>query len=612
MFMRSDFMTDRVEVVRGGSASTLASNAPGAIVNFIGKNSKDAGNSVGYTAGIGNRLNRIDYAFTSALSPDTHINLGGFQRQSDGGPTSTNYNAADGGQIRAAITKELDNGGYVRVNFKALNDKTPSYMPVPVTISNGAVTTFGNYDPRKTSVVMVGTGFNRDVTMDKDGNKVASNPQDGTVVSSNAIGLEGKFNVGSGWTVEEKFRKSSNSGRFNAPLGLNLGAGDLRNVQLSTSLDNMDAMFNDIKASKAFDLSGGKSVFTAGLFSGSQRVAQTWGFNQYVLSLSDPGNYTAQIQNGIGGGNLLDNPRTFDVTYRTTAPYAVLNWDKGPLNLDASVRNNNFTAAGATYRPNKDINGNYVMTGWDPASKDIVNYSINRNSYSLGGNYTLNKDLSVYGRLSDGFAMPNERNLYGTVGALNGIAPGVNEVKQQEVGVKYRSGSFSMFATYFQAQTEETNYEVTTNLTTANSYDAKGVELEVGYKSGGFRVAGGMTYSDAKIVKTKDGTNVGNRPKNQAPLMFQVTPSYSFGRAEVGVAVIGTTDSYFAEDNAVKMPGYVVTNLFSNYKVDKRTTLTFAVANLFDQLAYTEGNVGAGFARSIPGRTARASIRYDF
>jgi outer membrane receptor protein involved in Fe transport len=581
-------------------------------MNFITKNSRDAGNSVGYTTGIGNRLNRVDFAFTNALSNDTHINIGGFQRQSDGGPGSANYTAAEGGQFRGAITKTLDQGSYVRATFKSLDDRSPSLMPVPVTIgANGQITKMAGFDPLKTSVSMVGGGFTRDRTMDKNGNMITSNPQDGTKSTSRSFGIEGKFNLSDGWSIEERFRQSSNSGRFNGPLGLNLGGSDIRNVQLNTSNDNVDAVFNDIKAMKSFEMHGGKSLFTAGLFSGTQRLAQTWGFNQYMINLSDVGNYTTQKLNA-NGSMLYDNPRTYDVTYTQNAPYAVINWDKGPLNLDASVRSNTFTASGATYRPYKDGAGNYLTTGWDPASKDTVNYRINKNSYSLGANYTLNSNMAVYGRLSDGHAMPNERNMYGFAGALNGTAPAINHVLQQEAGVKYRQGGFSMFATYFQAQTDETNYEATTNIASANSYDSKGIEIEIGYKSGGFRVSGGATLTDAKIVKSNTAANVGNRPKNQAPLMYQFTPSYSFGQTELGVAVIGTTDSYFAEDNAVKMPGYTTTNLFVNYKIDKSATANFSVANLFDKEGYTEGNVGAGFIRSIPGRTARASIRYDF
>ena len=42
-FVRTDFLTDGIDVVRGGSSSTLATNAPGAIVNFRNKTGKVSG-----------------------------------------------------------------------------------------------------------------------------------------------------------------------------------------------------------------------------------------------------------------------------------------------------------------------------------------------------------------------------------------------------------------------------------------------------------------------------------------------------------------------------------------------------------------------------------------
>jgi outer membrane receptor for Fe3+-dicitrate len=42
-FVRADFTLDSIDVVRGGSASTLSTNSPGAIVNFIHKNRRSSG-----------------------------------------------------------------------------------------------------------------------------------------------------------------------------------------------------------------------------------------------------------------------------------------------------------------------------------------------------------------------------------------------------------------------------------------------------------------------------------------------------------------------------------------------------------------------------------------
>jgi outer membrane receptor protein involved in Fe transport len=227
----------------------------------------------------------------------------------------------------------------------------------------------------------------------------------------------------------------------------------------------------------------------------------------------------------------------------------------------------------------------------------------------------VNKDLSAYGRISDGYNFSADRLLYGAVGGLNQKSPAFNEVKQQEVGVKYRNNNFSLFGTYFQAQTDETNFDALTQVSSANSYDAKGFEREAGYRLGGFRLAAGATFTTAKITKAVGGVNVGNKPMRQADMVFQLTPSYRFGDAEVGLAIIGTTESFADDANTLKLPGYTVANLFANYRIDKRTTLSMGVNNLFDTLAFTEAeaqNATGGQARALPGRTARVSLRYDF
>jgi outer membrane receptor for ferrienterochelin and colicin len=59
MFLRADGSLERLEVVRGGSASTLGTNAPGGIINFISKTGEEPGGSVGITTGLGLSLIHI-------------------------------------------------------------------------------------------------------------------------------------------------------------------------------------------------------------------------------------------------------------------------------------------------------------------------------------------------------------------------------------------------------------------------------------------------------------------------------------------------------------------------------------------------------------------------
>jgi outer membrane receptor protein involved in Fe transport len=608
-FLRTDYMTDRVEVVRGGSASTLATNAPGAIINFIGKHGRDLGNSVGMTMGLDSRLTRLDYNLGGNLGQDTYFNLGGFVRQGEGGSIKSGFNSQDGGQFRASITKELDKGSYVRVNMKNLDDKTPSLMPVPTRLVNGQIQTIAGIDPR--NAFFINPNLTRDVVIDSAGNRLNTNPANGLHVSSQSIGLEAKINLGNGWTIEERIRKSKNSGRFIAMFpadnGNNGANSTFTGTLFNTSLDNMDNMFNDIKASKSFDLNGGKSLFTAGLFTGSQNLAQTWFWNQYSVGMTGQNANINPVPTSSGwntwGGCCA---RVYDVKYNVTAPYAALSWDKGPLTLEGSVRQNSMSAKGQT------IAGSSSADRLDNNTIDTINYKINKTSVSVGGNYALTKDTAIYARISDGYNFAADRLLYGARGALNGKPVSFNRLQQQELGVKHRQGNLSLFGTLFNAKTDESNYEATTRLFTANTYDAKGIEMEASYRIGNFRVNGGATLLDSEITNSRNPVEIGKKPRRQANVVYSLSPSYRIGDLQLGAAVIGSGKSFGDDANTITMPAFSMTNLFASYRINKSTTASLSVNNAFNKLAYTEVEGSGHAARAFPGRTARINLRYDF
>jgi outer membrane receptor protein involved in Fe transport len=611
-FLRTDFTTDRVEVVRGGSASTLASNAPGAIINFVSKTGRDVGNAVGVTTGLGSRLNRYDFNFGSAMGSDTYFNMGGFMRQGEGAPYNTGFNSQDGGQLKASVTKEFDKGSYVRVNFKNLDDKTPTILPVPTRLSNGKIQTIAGVDPR--NAFFINPNITRDTTIDRNGNQVTSNPANGLHVTSRSIGLEAKLNLDNGWTVEERMRKSTNGGRFIGmfPADNGNGAGGaFTGTMFNTSLDNMDNMFNDLKASKSFDLNGGKSVFTGGLFTGSQNLGQTWFWNQYTVGTN--GTWSAPVSSGWNtwGGCCS---RTYDVKYNVTAPYAALNWEKDKLTVEGSVRQNSMSATGQSFKGSTPTNATALSAAsWDAGSADTVNYKQNKMSYSAGANYAMTKDTALYGRISDGYNFAADRLLYGTAGALNGSKPvSFNRLQQQEFGVKHREGNLSLFGTFFMAQTDESNYEATTQKFTTNGYEAKGFELEAGYRSGAFRLSAGATITDAKIKSSLTAAEVGKKPRRQSDLVYALSPSYRTGDLEFGAAFIGSGKSYGDDANTITMDGYMITNLFANYRINKQASAILSVNNAFNKLAFTEVEGDGHAARALAGRSAKATLKYEF
>jgi outer membrane receptor protein involved in Fe transport len=310
-----------------------------------------------------------------------------------------------------------------------------------------------------------------------------------------------------------------------------------------------------------------------------------------------------------------------DSKYTTTAPYLILNYESGAFTGDVSVRQDANKASGSYFQTLPGFGGTTAGAAYNLAAPRTIDYSFEKTSFSVGGNYALSRDLAVFGRVSEGAAYNADRiTFFNAPGLVNGTSPEipVNKVRQIEGGVKLRQGSMSLFATVFAAKTDEINVDVTTNpiRSTATTYDSKGLELEGAARFGMFSVLAGATFTDAKVTASSNAALVGKAPKRQAKLVYQLTPTVQFNDAiTAGVSIVGTTgsmDDSPAGPVTVVLPAYTVVNLFASYAINDRFTVGLAANNLFDTLAYTESNDGRGAARAHTGRTVKASLKYAF
>lgn len=628
MYLRADGGLSHLEVVRGGTASTMATNSPGGIINFLSKNGSEKGGSIGITKGLDFNQTRYDFDYGAPISDKTRFFIGGFYRNGDSSRPA-GVTAEDGGQIRANMTHQLDNG-YVRLSFKHLDDKSPMNMPVPVKTVNGTISELPGIDPRTAS--FYSPYWTRDIVLDKNNNKISTNINDGLHVVNNAFGAEASLKLGGGWTLDEKFRKSTNTGRFISifpadngttssgmtyATGPNAGkpyTGAAFNATVfNTSFDDLGSTVNDVKLSKVFDTGNGKLAATVGLYSSIQNLGVTWNFNQYLLQAS--GDKPALINSSatIPGtqGQLAQGTdvfggccnRSIDAQYKTNATYANLGWESGNWNLDGSLRYDKQDATG-TY--NQAVNQAYRA-----ANVKFIDYGVNHTSYSLGANYRLTRDLALFARVSEGIAFNADRIMFGN--PLDGTTPiSTNIVKQTEAGVKWKTGDFSSFVTLFQAKTAESNFEATTQKFTANTYDAKGLEIEASYRMDAFRMTGGLTYTNATIVGANDSSVIGKTPRRQAKFVYQIAPTYTIGDAVFGASVIGTTKSFGDDGNTLTLPGFNVLNAFVNYQLTERVQVSLSANNLLNTIGYTEVEGDGHAARSINGRTLRATLKYSF
>ena len=685
-FLRADYTVASIEAIRGGSASTFASNSPGGIINLLSKTGSSAGGTVGFTYGLDYDTSRLDFEYGRPVSAGLRFHVGGFYRVGEG-PRTAGFDANKGGQLKFNVTKEFDRG-FVRVSFKHLDDRSISYLPIPMRVtgsnSDPTYSSLANFDKKYDTLST--PHFKSALGLDGSGNRRVSDLEDGLHTVSTAVGLETRIDLGAGWTLHDKARFARNEGDFISPFpaevagaqtiansiggaGATLryasgssagqaitnpaalnGNGLLARVHLfNTALNNFDLFANDFRLNKLVELERAKIDVTAGLYTSRQSVDMDWVWSTHLQEVKSEGAlvdvFTSGGQRVTDGGLVAygvpfwgNLHRSYEVDYDTFAPFAALTAQVGQLTLDASVRLDQNEAsgryAGNTQLANVDMNRDGVISAPEQsvsavnnAAASPVNYDVSFTAYSLGANYAFNKSLAAFGRYSLGASASADRILFGssirTNGSIAGDQASFNELAQLEAGVKYQTktlvpGTLGVFATFFHAETTESNYELTNQRFTERVYGANGLELEAAYALGGFELRGGATWTDAQIDKAETASLIGKTPRRQADFTFQIAPSYSWKKLSVGGSVIGTTKAYAQDDNQLVFPAYAYVNAFVAYEFRRGLTLSINANNVFSTFGLSEAEEGAipanGIvrARGITGRTVSTTLRYSF
>ena len=668
IFTRFDNNIGRIEAIRGGSASTVSSNSPGAIINLISKTGKVEGGAIGTTFGLDYDSFRTDFNYGAPIAEGLYFHAGGFYRVGEG-LRETGFTANNGGQFKFNLTKEFKNG-YVRLNAKLLNDRAVAYLPMPIQVSGtNSNPTWGNAPNFSATRGTSHTPFlTQNVGLGADGQLRRSNVSDGMNPVSRSIGLEASFDLAEGWKIKNNGRFSLNSGSFVSPFPAQVAtASDIANSfgagatleyttggvvptnslvsrihMFDVELNNFNNFMNDFKLSKSFD----NVDVTVGYFKSIQNVSMSWLWNSYLQEVSDNNARLIDVfdaantplsENGLYAygtpfwGNLH---RNYDTKYNVSAPYASIAIEASEtFNIDASIRFDSGKVdgsfAGGTSRE-FDINNDGVISvpeqnvfAIDNANATTVNYDYNYFSYSLGLNYKLADRQAVFGRLSRGAAAKADRILFSGLDYTNSnTINALDFITQAEFGYKRGFDKGSLYATVFFANTkEEGGFEATTQTIIENDYKSVGLELEGSYKfNDNFGVRAGLTYTNASI---ESGPNDGNTPRRQPDFIYNFIPTYNFGsnsQNAIGLSLIGQSKAFAQDNNELVMPGFVIVNSFINVGITKSLSANLAANNLFDSLGITESEEGSITenqtnivrARPVPGRSVSLGLKYNF
>lgn len=555
---RFDASVQRVEGVRGGTAGTYTSQAPGAIINYISNHGDVDGGYLKLSKGIGFDENKVDFRYGGEASDSVYYHVGGYIKNGRG-PLDAGYEVSNSAQIKANLTKYLDDGdSYMRFYLKLADTQEPNYTGSPALANyNGKsfsnIKPFPGFDGRTQSNYSI---LNQDFKIVNTEGDLETVNMSGITTKAFAIGNEVHYELDNELVLDNKFRWTKMSGAFTAPF-LNVATtvdvigstvngaevaeiryangpseGDLytkeyldNNTNVRTNLSDMGSFVNDLAISKELDFNGNTLSLRGGYFYFKQDIAADWHTNKTYseLSGSDPamldlfdsaGNQLTA--NGIAGFN--DNwgdccSRNYDLAYTNTAPYISVDFEAENFTLDVSVRRETVDASGWAVAGGTivqtEVDGVMIPTMLSDGSKENLDYSVSYTSWTVGGLYKVTEDNSIFVRASEGGRFNADRQIVsGKInadGSLNeqGKTAAVDFVNQYEIGFKHRGdifdgdGYYTLEVTLLKGDFKQSTFELSA---TKCGDSAGGCVIDAEYKSQGAEILGAINYNGLTIV----------------------------------------------------------------------------------------------------------------
>lgn len=590
-FFRLDSTVKSVQIVRGGTASILANNAPGGSVNVITKKGTETlQGSVKLQLGDYDHL-RTDFNMSGPINERLLFQLGGFQR-TDNGLRDPGFSGNKGGQFRGGLTYKLDDGQFY-LGLKKLDDRNIFYTAMPMASPKkglpGLSATDGTLVSKAFSAMIVPDGqgaFNKPYNL-KDG------------IHTNTTTLTALFDkeLTDTLSVQNKFRRTTGSIDFNGLFsngvdnastflanaltalkaanpatvsaayrvvggnGANLNASQIGNgLALTEGLWNtyvkLDNIINDFSLTKTLATGMGKHEITGGIYYSQFDQQQNWNWSDIlteainqprllnIVGLDAAGNVTTSRTRG-GLLNLHTNLQEFHDNVRNLDYYLTDNWQVNKqLRIDGGLRYHTVRKNGLIAQTTNKNLGDASTIADDSVPVFTGEYKpytfkTKKMAWSLGANYEVSKELAFLARAGRSFRITPEFAQW-----FNCCTPVEDKISMMEVGVKYASKEWSAFVTVYQNNFGNLSFNTTTTVNgvqVTQSADAsaqsRGLEAEFVWRpSSMFDIAFSGVLQQLKYKgfagNNPDGSSFsfnGKRIVRQPQLQASIRPALHFG-----------------------------------------------------------------------------------
>jgi outer membrane receptor protein involved in Fe transport len=677
---RPDENIERVEVVRGGSSALFGSNTPGAIINFINKTggAEVSGTMKASAATAG--LARYDFNVNGPLGEDWSFNTGGFYRY-DHGVRDPGFPGIRGGQFKGSVTRRLANG-YVRLSTKVIDDRNQFILPLP--FQNPAnpqyVPGFSDYGAMNTSEglhisVPLPTGEQLELPLD-----------DGLRTKASWHTADVAFDFAGGWRLQNTAQLMQNEQGWNAILPFDVvpadtfAVGEIKRLARLRIVDSTLATYS-VRFTNHPDAFGRPAPFnTANGFlspGGEWHVEKPLTAFQNQLSLRKAigqnnysvGVYFAHYTQGNRWfftdilTDVRDNPRFVDlVVYSGPDTVEVTkngfrrflsNYANGDgqttifsgvagaelrltdrLRSDVGIRYewNDFVQTSentATVDLDRDSATVYDQEPWGTGVFRHLNRSMGDWAGSIGLNYSVNPEMSVYLLGSRAYKMPALDDFLFASAQEQVALYEPRRTKSFEGGVKYASRRLGLTVNAFYtdlrniveqgAVTDTVTGRITWRVRPRPGNFSYGAEVELSAAP----TEGLALIGNATILKAKVDTLGGVEQSGVPRIIGNLAARYTVGKATVVGDMHYVAKRFAGDFNQVprnELPGYAYFNFgVTFHQLGQGLGLSIDLLNALQSKGLEEGNPrltaasGSRFlARPLLPRRLAASVRYDF
>jgi iron complex outermembrane recepter protein len=676
---RADENIDRMEVVRGGSSSLFGSNTPGAIVNFINKTGGDQLQGSMVASGATEGLARYDVNFNGPIGEDWRFNVGGFYRY-DHGVRDPGFPGIRGGQFKGNITRLLDNG-YIRISAKVINDRNQFILDLPFENASDPrfVPGFGQYGSMNTNEAIGltvptpngtvplplenglrtdATWFTADVGFDlkndwhlRNSAQVMNDHQEwNALVPSNAMsvsdfvtGPKGQAALGlpAGSTIQlfytNHFDATGAPLPFDTPNGLVAPGQDIHVAK------PISAFQDQLSMNKSFGLAN----VSAGAYFANYTQTNNWFFTQVLTDVQDNPRFLDAIVTTPGG---TPTPVTQNGFLNQMSGYAN---GTGQTSVFSGVLGGNLQL---TDKLRADLGGrieydDYVQSAENTSSFDLdnnPNTTFNNETFgngsfrhfqkgmtdwaaSLGLNYSLKDNLSLFASAARGYKMPALDEFLNATAQQQVDLFRSRNVKTIEGGVKGVTGPLGFTVNGFYTKlTNIVSQGLVVDPNTGASVwtiafspenNSYGVELELlANLIQGLELRGSGTFLRAELGSGA-GADIGSRINGVPASIGNLSAAYTFSRMRLDADWHWVGSRFVDVTVGTALPSYNYFNFGASYLLaNQNISIDANLLNAFQSDGLEEGNprlLSTGgtsifLARPILPRRLLIQMRYNF